>query len=193
MSAIPRPRSRLTICDRFIMGLPIAGMISMIIPDVVCLTDDGSNMAFVGIGYAIGCVSICAAAEYRCIRHSRGVHNGIRLAGRRVIRPRLDAALHTPQNALVTGAADRYMRLAARIMPRSPSARWYAEAAIGYRDPTLGIALAVADILIPLAIALILLAAILHGSRETCERAFRLLRWITNRPEPPARRRRAAT
>jgi hypothetical protein len=43
-----------------------------------------------------------------------------------------------------------------------------------------------ADVIIPLAIAVILLTAILHGSNQTCERVFRLLRWIANRAEPPA-------
>jgi hypothetical protein len=33
-------------------------------------------------------------------------------------------------------------------------------------------------------VGLILLVAILHGDDVTCDRAFRLLRWIANRPEP---------
>jgi hypothetical protein len=61
-----------------------------------------------------------------------------------------------------------------------------AEGAAGYLDPVVGAGLAVADVLAPLAIALILLSAILRGSTETCERAFRLLRWLAGRPEPPA-------
>lgn len=56
----------------------------------------------------------------------------------------------------------------------------------GWRCPALGETLAVADVVIPAVIAFIFLAAILRGTAETCERAFRLLRWITNRPEPPA-------
>ena len=52
--------------------------------------------------------------------------------------------------------------------------------------PALGEALAGADVIVPLAIALVLLAAILLGSSETCERVFRLLRWIDGRPEPTA-------
>jgi hypothetical protein len=48
----------------------------------------------------------------------------------------------------------------------------------------IGEALATAYIIVPLAIGLILLTAILRGSSQTCERAFRLLRWIANRPEP---------
>lgn len=55
-----------------------------------------------------------------------------------------------------------------------------------YLHPVLGAVLAAADTFVPLAIALILLIAILRGSTQTCERVFRLLRWITNRPEPPA-------
>lgn len=58
------------------------------------------------------------------------------------------------------------------------------EALIAYLHPALGEALAAADVIVPLAIALILLAAILYGSSQTCERVFRLLRWIANRPEP---------
>ena len=52
--------------------------------------------------------------------------------------------------------------------------------------PVLGEALAAADIVVPLAIALVLLAAILRGNSETCERVFRLLRWIDGQPEPAA-------
>ena len=61
-----------------------------------------------------------------------------------------------------------------------------AEAVAGYWHPKLGAALAAADVIIPAVIALVLLTAILGGSTETCERAFRLLRWIAGRPEPPA-------
>lgn len=63
------------------------------------------------------------------------------------------------------------------------------EGVAGYLHPVLGEALAAADIIVPLAIGLILLTAILRGSRETCERVFRLLRWLANRPEPPAPQR----
>ena len=59
------------------------------------------------------------------------------------------------------------------------------EGVAGYLHPVLGEALAAVDVLVPLAIALVLLAAILCGSNQTCERVFRLLRWIANRPEPP--------
>jgi len=54
----------------------------------------------------------------------------------------------------------------------------------GYLHPLLGEALAAADVIVPLAIAVILLFAILRGSSQTCDRVFRLLRWIANRPEP---------
>jgi hypothetical protein len=60
------------------------------------------------------------------------------------------------------------------------------EGIAGYLHPALGEVLAAADVITPVAIALILLAAILFGSKETVERVFRLLRWIANRPEPAA-------
>jgi hypothetical protein len=59
------------------------------------------------------------------------------------------------------------------------------QAAAGYWHPELGMALAAAALIVPAAIVLILLAAILVGSTETCERAFRLLRWAVGRAEPP--------
>ena len=55
----------------------------------------------------------------------------------------------------------------------------------GYLYRPLGAALATIVVLVPLAIALVLLGAIMRGSNQTCERIFRLLRWLTNRPEPP--------
>jgi hypothetical protein len=61
-----------------------------------------------------------------------------------------------------------------------------AEGAAGYLHPALGITLAAVDAIVPLIVAVILLAAILRGSSQTAERVFRLLRWVTNRPEPPA-------
>ena len=60
------------------------------------------------------------------------------------------------------------------------------EGLAAYLHPALGEALAAADVIVPLAIALVLLIAILQGSSQTCERAFRLLRWIASRAEPPA-------
>jgi hypothetical protein len=61
-----------------------------------------------------------------------------------------------------------------------------AEAAAGHWRPALGAALAVADVALAVIIAFVLLISILCGSAETCERAFRLLRWASGRPEPPA-------
>jgi len=60
------------------------------------------------------------------------------------------------------------------------------EGAAGYLSPSLGAVLATVDVIVPLAIAVVLLGAILLGSKETCDRVFRLLRWVANRPEPPA-------
>ncbi len=60
-----------------------------------------------------------------------------------------------------------------------------AEATAAYVSPSLGAVLAAADVIVPLAIAIVLLGAVLLGSKETCDRVFRLLRWIANRPEPP--------
>jgi predicted lipid-binding transport protein (Tim44 family) len=60
------------------------------------------------------------------------------------------------------------------------------EGLTAYLHPALGEALAVANVMVPLAIALVLVIAIVCGSNRTCERVFRLLRWIANRPEPPA-------
>lgn len=56
-----------------------------------------------------------------------------------------------------------------------------ARGAACYLHPALGEALAAADVIVPL----VLLAAILRGGTETCERVFRLLRWAASRPEPP--------
>ena len=52
--------------------------------------------------------------------------------------------------------------------------------------PEVAEALAIADAAIPLIVGLILFTTIVRGSTETVERVFRLLRWITNRPEPTA-------
>jgi hypothetical protein len=59
------------------------------------------------------------------------------------------------------------------------------ESVAGYLHPVLGEALA-ARHHHPLAVAFVLLIALLHGSDQTVERAFRLLRWVANRPEPPS-------
>jgi hypothetical protein len=60
------------------------------------------------------------------------------------------------------------------------------EGVAGYHFPVLGAVLAGVDVLVPVAVASVLLTAILRGSNETCDRVFRLLRWIAGRPEPPA-------
>lgn len=53
---------------------------------------------------------------------------------------------------------------------------------IGVADPLLGqIAIA-----IELAVALTIICTAIFGSQALSERAFRLMRWIANRPEPPA-------
>ena len=39
--------------------------------------------------------------------------------------------------------------------------------------------------LIEISVVLIIIATALYGSKELSERAFRLLRWFVNRPEPP--------
>jgi hypothetical protein len=61
-----------------------------------------------------------------------------------------------------------------------------AEGVAGYLHPELAEALAIADVAIPVLLVLILFAVVVGGSQETCDRVFRLLRWITNRPEPAA-------
>jgi hypothetical protein len=60
-----------------------------------------------------------------------------------------------------------------------------AEGTADYLHPTLIGVLALVDI-IPLVVVLIVFIVIVKGSERTCERTFRLLRWIVNRPEPPA-------
>jgi hypothetical protein len=52
------------------------------------------------------------------------------------------------------------------------------------RHPVLGQVLVAIDVIAPAVVALVLLSAILRGSTQTCERVFRLLRWVANRPEP---------
>ncbi len=48
--------------------------------------------------------------------------------------------------------------------------------------PLLGQVIAVTEMVV----ALIVIAVALFGSETLSERAFRLLRWFGNRPEPPA-------
>jgi hypothetical protein len=56
-----------------------------------------------------------------------------------------------------------------------------AEGTASYFYHPIGIVLAIVNVAVPSSVALILLTAILRGSDETCNRVFRLLRWI--RPE----------
>lgn len=58
------------------------------------------------------------------------------------------------------------------------------EGAIIWLHPIIGEAMIVTDLAVPIVVGLILLVAILRGDDVTCDRAFRLLRWIANRPEP---------
>lgn len=57
-----------------------------------------------------------------------------------------------------------------------------ATAAIGLAHPWLGISI----LLVELSAGLAIIGTALLGSRELSERAFRLLRCIGNRPEPPS-------
>jgi hypothetical protein len=58
------------------------------------------------------------------------------------------------------------------------------EGATMWLHPIIGEAMVATDLAIPTVVGLILLVAILRGDDVTCARAFRLLRWIANRPEP---------
>lgn len=49
-------------------------------------------------------------------------------------------------------------------------------------NPLLGEAIAITEVVV----ALTVIAVALFGSQVLSERAFRLLRWFGNRPEPPA-------
>jgi hypothetical protein len=77
-------------------------------------------------------------------------------------------------------------RLAAGLWKLGAGTGWFSVQGIAsYLRPTFGECLAIADLSILAVVSLGLVVAILRGSDQTCERAFRLLRWITNRPEPP--------
>jgi len=54
-------------------------------------------------------------------------------------------------------------------------------AGIGVLHPVVGEVIAIVEVVVVLAI----IGTILFGSLALSERAFRLLRWIGNRPEPP--------
>jgi hypothetical protein len=93
--------------------------------------------------------------------------------------------MHTV-DAQQAGPASRTAPLARHPVPAWRALATFAgvlggQGAAGYLHPALGEALATVDVIVPL----VLLAAILRGSTETCERVFRLLRWVANRPEPP--------
>jgi xanthine/uracil permease len=59
-----------------------------------------------------------------------------------------------------------------------------ADASLIYFSRNLGTILALTELASAAVIVLVLLIAILYGSKDTCERAFRLLRWVANQPEP---------
>lgn len=61
-----------------------------------------------------------------------------------------------------------------------------ADASVMHQAPILGEVLLSVQIVTSVGIAVVLLAMILVGCDTTCERAFRLLRWTTDRPEPPS-------
>jgi hypothetical protein len=74
--------------------------------------------------------------------------------------------------------------------PRSDRVRWQplglgaasagVPVGIGLQHPSVGVALMIVE----LASALTIIATALFGTYELSERAFRLLRWVGNRPEP---------
>jgi hypothetical protein len=47
------------------------------------------------------------------------------------------------------------------------------------------ITLAIIELVVPAVFAMVVLIAVLFGDDRTCERTFRLLRWIAHQPEPP--------
>lgn len=59
-----------------------------------------------------------------------------------------------------------------------------AQGVICLTHPWIGVILTAAEVTVPLIGALVLLVVILSGSDKTCDRAFRLLRWAVDRPEP---------
>jgi hypothetical protein len=66
--------------------------------------------------------------------------------------------------------------------------RRLARAALGSSSSnsrTLGAIVTLTEVAGTAVIVLVLLTVILFGSDDICERAFRLLRWAANRPEPP--------
>ena len=59
------------------------------------------------------------------------------------------------------------------------------EATIAWFHPAGAVAVALTGMGGMLLVVVIVLTAIILGNSETCERAFRLLRLLANRPEPP--------
>jgi hypothetical protein len=55
-----------------------------------------------------------------------------------------------------------------------------------YVHPAILTVLAIANATVPPVAGVVVVTVILFGSEETNDRIFRLLRWIANRPEPPA-------
>ena len=53
-------------------------------------------------------------------------------------------------------------------------------------DPTLGVIMFICDAGFPALLALVLVSVILFGGEDRKNRAFRLLRWAKDKPEPPA-------
>ncbi len=60
------------------------------------------------------------------------------------------------------------------------------ECVTGYLHPALTAALAVADLVVGVSLAVLVIAVALFGHEDRCDRLYRLLRWLFNRPEPPA-------
>jgi hypothetical protein len=52
-------------------------------------------------------------------------------------------------------------------------------------DPTLAVIMFVCDVGIPILVTLVLVSVILFGCEDSTNRAFRLLRWIRDKSEPP--------
>jgi hypothetical protein len=60
-----------------------------------------------------------------------------------------------------------------------------ADATIAWLHPADAVAVALTGVGGTLLVVLIVMMPIILGNRQTCDRVFRLLRWLVNRPEPP--------
>lgn len=60
-----------------------------------------------------------------------------------------------------------------------------AEATMAWLHPAGTVAVVLTGVGGTLLVVLIVLTAIILGNSQTCERVFRLLRWLANRSEPP--------